>query len=193
MKNRITELRYVDPKLLAANPLNWRKHPSHQANALQAVLDTVGIADAMLAYEDDSGVLTLIDGHLRTELMQDVDTVPVLILDVTDEEARTLLATLDPLASMAGTDDTALEDLLSGLADAPGLESLLAAVADTYDVSFGWGDADVSDKERFDGAMAVEISIRIARDSYSPTMEEAIRALADQYGAKVSTKGLTTA
>ena len=43
----------------------------------------------------------LIDGHLRAETAPDM-MVPVLVLDVTEEEADKLLLTLDPLAGRPG-------------------------------------------------------------------------------------------
>ena len=45
----------------------------------------------------------LIDGHLRAETTPDSE-VPVLVLDVTAEEADKILLTLDPLAAMAEAD-----------------------------------------------------------------------------------------
>lgn len=43
--------------------------------------------------------------------------MPVLILDVTEEEADKLLATVDPLAAMAETDDVMLKSLLDEIDD----------------------------------------------------------------------------
>ena len=43
--------------------------------------------------------------------------VPVLVLDVSEEEADKLLATLDPLAAMAGKDTEQLASLLKTLKD----------------------------------------------------------------------------
>jgi hypothetical protein len=53
-----------------------------------------------LAYELADGRLKLIDGHLRRDLDPDM-VVDVEVLDVTEEEARKLLLTIDPLASLA--------------------------------------------------------------------------------------------
>ena len=64
----------------------------------------VGFARSLLAYELPDGRLKLIDGHLRRDL--DPDTlVDVEILDVTEDEARKLLLTIDPLAALAQTQD----------------------------------------------------------------------------------------
>jgi ParB family chromosome partitioning protein len=53
----------------------------------------------------------LIDGHLRAETTPRA-MVPVLVLDVTEAEADKILATLDPLAALAGADADQLEALL---------------------------------------------------------------------------------
>jgi hypothetical protein len=53
----------------------------------------------------------LIDGHLRAETTPD-QQVPVLVLDVTEEEADKLLATVDPLAALADANAEALDELL---------------------------------------------------------------------------------
>ena len=91
IKNRITELRIVKASDLLPNPRNWRGHPEAQANALRAVLADVGFADAAIGRDTPEGVM-LIDGHLRTEVASDSD-IPVLIVDLSKEEADKVLAT----------------------------------------------------------------------------------------------------
>ena len=110
LKDRIKGLRRVRASELLPDPLNWRRHPQAQAAALRAVLEQIGWADACLARQTNRG-LVLIDGHLRREVAPDA-LLPVLVLDVTEEEAHTLLATLDPLAGMAIADEGALRALL---------------------------------------------------------------------------------
>ena len=111
IRDRIKELRRVPASQLQPNPKNWRTHPARQQDALKAILAEVGYADALLARETPEGGLLLIDGHLRAETTPD-QMVPVLILDVDEAEADKLLATLDPLAAMAGADDGKLAELL---------------------------------------------------------------------------------
>ncbi len=77
------------------------------------MLAEVGFADAVLARETENG-LQLIDGHLRTEVVGDSD-IPVLVLDVTEQEANMILATLDPLAALAEANAEKLESLLGTL------------------------------------------------------------------------------
>ncbi len=112
IRDRIKELRRVEARELMPNAKNWRTHPESQKNALRGILAEVGFADALLARELPDGRLALIDGHLRAETTPD-QKVPVLVLDVNEEEADKLLATLDPLAMMAGKNDALYGELIS--------------------------------------------------------------------------------
>lgn len=129
IRDRIRELRRVPAGDLLPNPRNWRTHPPRQRDALQAVLAEIGYANALLARETDDGRLMLIDGHLRAETTPQT-SVPVLVLDVTEAESDKLLATLDPLSSLAGADSEKLGDLLGDIrTDNPVLKELLANLA----------------------------------------------------------------
>ena len=110
IRDRIVRLDRVVGSDLIPNPRNWRTHPAGQRQALRGVLDEIGIANAVVARETDAG-LELIDGHLRIDELQD-QLVPVLVLDVTEEEADKILLTLDPLSAMATRDNEALYQLL---------------------------------------------------------------------------------
>jgi len=114
IRNRVKELRHVPASDLRPNPKNWRTHPTSQRDALRGILAEVGMADAVLARELSDGSLMLIDGHLRAETLGD-GRVPVLVLDVNEAEADKLLATLDPVAAMAGKDAEQLAALLGQL------------------------------------------------------------------------------
>ncbi|KKN17529.1 hypothetical protein LCGC14_0964860 [marine sediment metagenome] len=110
IQNRVVELRHVLGRDLLANPRNWRQHPEAQQAALAGVLNEVGFAGAVLARETPEG-LVLIDGHLRAATLPDM-LLPVLVLDVTEEEADKILATYDPLGAMARPDQDVLLSLL---------------------------------------------------------------------------------
>jgi hypothetical protein len=112
IRDRIKEFRRVKARDLRPHPRNWRTHPRQQQDALRGVLAEIGYADALLARELPDGSLQLVDGHLRAELAPGA-LLPVLVLDVTEEEALKLLATLDPLAAMAGADADVLGALVS--------------------------------------------------------------------------------
>jgi ParB-like nuclease domain len=111
IRDRIKELRRVKAKDLLPNPKNWRRHPKAQVEALRALLAEVGYAHGLLVRELADGRLMLIDGHLRAETTPNAE-VPVLILDVTEEEADKILLTLDPLAAMAESDSERIQALL---------------------------------------------------------------------------------
>lgn len=134
IKDRIKELRRVTASELIPNPKNWRTHPQAQSDALKGILSEVGIAGAVLARELDDGSLMLIDGHLRAETIG-AGEVPVLILDVTESEADKLLASLDPLGAMAGSNAQALDVLLREVqTGSQGLAKMLSDLAESAGV-----------------------------------------------------------
>ena len=110
IRDRIIDLRRVPASELIPNPLNWRRHPPSQQNALRGVLDEIGFSDAVIARQTPDG-LELIDGHLRADVMGD-EPIPVLVVDLNDAESLQLLLTLDPLAMMAEKDDNTVAMLL---------------------------------------------------------------------------------
>ncbi len=113
-RNRITGHGEEDPRALVANPGNWRSHPKEQARALGAALGEIGWV-AQLMVNRTTG--HIVDGHLRLELAlaRNEPTVPVTYVELTEDEERLVLATLDPLAAMATAERDALEALLAGL------------------------------------------------------------------------------
>src|SRR3990172_8888306 len=112
IRDRIKELRRVPASELRAHPKNWRVHTPAQRGALRSMLEVIGYGAALVAYESPAlgAGLTLIDGHLLQE-DADAGTIPVLVLDVTDDEAEKLLATIDPLSAMATPDLSKLDGL----------------------------------------------------------------------------------
>ena len=110
VRDRVVELVRVPAGELSPHPANFRRHPERQRAALRALLRQIGYADALLARRDGDR-LVLIDGHLRQSLDPE-QVVPVLVLDVDETEAETLLATLDPLGALATPDPAALASLL---------------------------------------------------------------------------------
>jgi len=106
----IRELIWVDPKTLNENPMNWRKHPARQKDAIGASIKANGWADTLL-FNENTG--RLIDGHARREIAikDGIGSVPVLVGHWTEEQEKHLLATLDPMSAMAETDASALSTL----------------------------------------------------------------------------------
>ena len=113
IKDRIKELRRVRASELLPHPLNWRQHPKAQFDALSGVLAEIGFADAVIARETPDG-LQLINGHLRRSIMGD-QTIPVLVVDLDDDEAAKMLITYDPLAALAETNENQLRGLMESV------------------------------------------------------------------------------
>jgi site-specific DNA-methyltransferase (adenine-specific) len=129
IRDRIKELRRVRASELVPHPKNWRRHSRAQAEVLKGLLAEIGYAGALLARELSDGRLMTIDGHLRAETTPDME-VPVLILDVTEEEADKILLTLDPVAAMAEGDQAAVEALLETVrTDSLAVASLFERIA----------------------------------------------------------------
>lgn len=110
IRNRIVEHVQVRAGDLLPHPLNFRRHPAGQRNALAASYEEVGFARSLLGYRLADGRIQLIDGHLRRDIEPDM-IVTVEVLDVGDEEARKLLLTIDPLAALAENDKEVLAQL----------------------------------------------------------------------------------
>jgi DNA modification methylase len=124
-RNRIIGLRYIKASELVKNPQNHRLHGDEQHGVVRAVLSDIGYAAALIAYQRADGAYVLIDGHLRLDLSPD-QLLPVLLLDVDEAEANKLLATLDPLSAMAGSDGARLEALIATIqTDNPSLRDFL--------------------------------------------------------------------
>src|SRR5438034_7685988 len=104
IRNRIKGHRRVRAGDLVPHELNFRLHPDLQRSALEALYQQVGFARSLLAYELPDGRLKLLDGHLRRDIDPDME-VEVEILDVTEEEARMLLLSIDPFTSLAETQE----------------------------------------------------------------------------------------
>lgn len=114
IKDRIKGLKRIKAADLRPHPQNWRVHTQAQREALQGILSEVGYADALIARQLPDKTYQLLDGHLRAETTPHT-RVPVLVVDLNDDEAAKLLASLDPLAAMAGSDPAQLDALLSGM------------------------------------------------------------------------------
>jgi len=112
-RNRITGSGEEAPDQLLANPANWRIHPEPQQDALAGALDAVGWVQQVLVNRRSGFV---VDGHARVALAlsRGEATVPVLYVDLDPDEEALVLATLDPISTMAGRDDEKLSARMPG-------------------------------------------------------------------------------
>ena len=174
MRDRVKELRRVPASELRANPKNWRTHPPAQKAAILGIIEDIGFADAVLARETDDG-LELIDGHLRQEVMGDQE-VPVLIIDVTEEEADKMLLTLDPLAAMATSDDKRLKALLATVSsDDDAVGALLRTLANDHWVPLILDDLPGPPVDDVSGTLLQLLDITIAEPRHQVLRGELYR------------------
>lgn len=114
LQNRIIGEGLEAPDQLLANPGNWRVHPKEQQAALEGVLKQVGWVQRVIVNKVTGHI---VDGHLRVSvaLKRGEPTVPVIYVELTPDEEKVILATIDPIAGLAGTDQAMLDELLDGV------------------------------------------------------------------------------
>ncbi len=132
--NRIVGHGEEAPDQLLANPRNWRIHPKAQQEALEGLLGEVGWVQDVIVNRRTGHV---VDGHLRVALAlnRQEPSVPVVYVDIDEEEERLVLAALDPLAALAVTDSDQLLELLTDLKVPAPLEGLISDLAVEADAS----------------------------------------------------------
>lgn len=113
-ENNVLELGLADPADLLANPLNARRHPGEQRDLLRASLDEVGWVAPVIV---NARTQRMVDGHARVEeaLSAGVTEIPVLYIDVDEDDERKILASYDAVGALAVWDGGILTDLLGGL------------------------------------------------------------------------------
>jgi len=110
-RTRIVGEADVDPSTLTAHPDNWRAHPPGQQAALEQVLAEVGWVQRVVVNRRTGRT---VDGHLRVELAlsRKESSIPVVYVDLSDEEELLVLSTFDPIAALAKTQRGKLTSIL---------------------------------------------------------------------------------
>lgn len=113
-KNRIVGQGTDSPDNLLANPFNWRIHSDYQKTVLEGALEQIGWIQQIIVNQRTGHI---IDGHLRAKLAIDrgEPAVPVIYVDLTEDEEKLALATIDPIAALATTDPEKLDDILKAI------------------------------------------------------------------------------
>src|SRR6185503_7929889 len=170
-RNRIIGHGEESPDQLAANPRNWRTHPHGQEQALEGVLREVGWVDTVLVNKRTGFVC---DGHLRVAhaITKGEKSVPVTYVDLNEDEEALVLASLDPIASLAATDSVQLNELLSEIKTAePALMRLLSDLsASSPNIANGNTTLDLSPEERllvFEGGSQRQIMLLFSAEEYA--------------------------
>lgn len=173
-RNRIVGQGEADPETLLPNPLNWREHPALQRASLAGVLYEVGWVQQVIVNRTTG---RLIDGHLRVDMARGKGVkVPFVEVELTEDEERMVLATLDPLAALATTDVDTLRELLSGLSTGDeALGQLLAQLAGDDVLTT---DALVDGTDDFDNAdIGYEVSVIVREPAQRDAVAQAIQGL----------------
>ena len=148
-QNRITRYGEAAPGELLANEKNWRTHPQAQQDALEGALRTVGVVQNIIVNERSG---KLLDGHLRVEMAirSGQPTVPITFVDLSDEEEALILATIDLVTGLAGTNQELLDSLITdirlrdlGMELAMGLNDLLNSLSPDPSLAAAEGEDEV--------------------------------------------------
>lgn len=161
-QNRIVGHGKETPSSLLANPQNWRIHPQNQHRAIEATMGSIGWIQEVIV-----NVTTghLVDGHLRVMAAMRADDdrpVPVLYVELTEDEERAALATLDPIGELAEADTEALANLRFEIDSLPPeldelIEQLLGAPETGQDDEIDI-DPGLPDPLEDEGSLAVLVS-----------------------------------
>jgi DNA modification methylase len=143
--NRIVGHGEEPPEALLPNPANWRQHGAAQCQALSDVLGEVGLVQSVIVNRTSGH---LVDGHLRVELAcaQGQPTIPVVYVELSEEEERVILAALDPIAAMATVDRERLSELLAGIENED-LAELVEAIARENRIALDFGGNGLVDPD----------------------------------------------
>jgi hypothetical protein len=154
-RNRIIAHTEEDPAQLLANPMNFRRHPNKQRDALRGSVNELGWLKPVLVNKTTGFI---IDGHARCEeAITNESTVPVDWVELTPEEERLALAVLDPISEMAAPDDEALAALLSDVhTEDAGLLALLESLMPNVTEDPNAGTVSADDVEGFRAATSLE-------------------------------------
>lgn len=128
-KNRIVGHEDVDPTLLVPNPDNWREHPKHQADVMEDTLEQIGWVQNIVVNKTTGRI---VDGHLRVALAlkEELATIPVTYVELSDAEEAQALATIDPVSAMARTNKDALARVLDSVrTDSEAINKMIEATA----------------------------------------------------------------
>ena len=196
IRNRIKEVRVMPFADVKGNPQNFRLHPEFQQRALNEAVATVGFASIPLAYYSarNGGALTWVDGNLRGDLFHAYEG-EVAVLDIDDAEADMLMLTLDPIAALAQSHGSALEEAIARVQE--GIE-VPEAVQDLFDRlvelngmmtgDFDMRVEDLSEEEDLPYHDDTKVTVHVGNAAAFAAVHAAVVALCDshpEWGASV--------
>ena len=177
-ENRIIGTGTEHPEQLLANPNNWRIHPKSQQDAVESSLDGVGWVQHIIVNQRTGHV---VDGHMRASvaISRNEQEVPVVYVDLTDEEERQILATYDPIAAMAVTDKDAIVELIASIDVPQNLAEMLEDL--THDWKGDWEDTENTNADGMNQSESL-IKIFVEHEAYEIVMDE-VKELVNRYSS----------
>jgi hypothetical protein len=124
-RSRIVRYTETPPEDLCAHPGNAHFHPGRQREVMRAVLTDVGWIAPVI---ENVRTGHLLDGHLRVEeaLSAGVARIPVIQVDLSEEEEAEALVTFDGIGQLARWERDRLDDLIADVAtDSTAIDELL--------------------------------------------------------------------
>jgi hypothetical protein len=129
IQNRIVDYGVKPADQFLAHPLNARMHPQYQRDVMKAALQTVGFVAPII---ESLHTGYLLDGHERVwqGLQNKNANIPYVVVDVTEDEEAYILATFDPITSLAQYDSQKLDELLRDVqSDDAAIQQMLSDLA----------------------------------------------------------------
>jgi len=127
----------VDPEQLLAHPLNYRRHPQAQRDALRDAIAEVGFIRSVTVNKRTGN---LIDGHERVwqALTSEQPFIDVEYVALSEDEEKKALATMDPISEMAQVDGAVLDQLLRDVnTGSEALSAMLSELAESAGILSG--------------------------------------------------------
>lgn len=171
-QNRIIKYGVKPADQFLANPDNPRIHPQFQRQVMEAALTSVGFVAPVIETSDGY----LLDGHERIfQALANNSDVPYVVLDIDSKhpDAAYVLATFDPITSLASYDTGKLDALLQEVnSDSPAIQQMLDRLAvmsglyEPQDPSAEWqGMPEFENADLTDGAVfTIRVFLKDADD-----------------------------
>jgi hypothetical protein len=122
--SKIIGMETRNPSLLKMNSLNWKIHLDDQRESLNGLMKKIGWVNGVVVnkrssdeWGEEKGVETIVDGHCRVEeaISNSEEEVPVVLVDLSPEEEKIILASFDPISALALEDTKTAELIRSSL------------------------------------------------------------------------------
>lgn len=153
-----TENLSVETLLKMAHPENAREHPSHQLEATEELIETIGLIDELKANINSGHIF---NGHARIQiaLQSGQTSLPVNWYDLTEDEERLALEQYDAMTYEATYNPDKLRALMEKTKEIKADRPALQAIMERLKARQGIWDSNLEDVEfpEYDESIADEV------------------------------------